>query len=361
MAGGVGISTGPAPASERIAGLSASSWRRAGLAAAILVAIALPFLIGKYHTFELTLAMIYAVALLGLNLLSGYNGQISLGHGAFYAVGAYTAAIMMQRWGVPYWATIPPAALISFAIGVLFGLPALRLEGPYLALVTLAMALATPQLLKYFDGWTGGQQGINLTKPVPPHWLGLGRDQFLYLLVLIVLIAAFWVGANLLRGRTGRALVAIRENPISASAMGIDTARYKTLAFGASAAFAGVAGAMSAIVVGFVAPEGFGLLLSLSFLVGSAVGGIATVSGALFGGLFVEYVPNIANDISDAAPGAIYGLALLMLMFAMPVGVAGYIGPRLARLARRPRASASNPPGESKQIGSIAIQEGRKP
>ena len=122
----------------------------------------------KYHVFELTLVMIYAIAVLGLNILTGYNGQISLGHGGFFAAGAYTAAILMHRYGVPYWATLPPAGLVCFVLGVLFGLPALRFEGPYLALVTLAMALATPQLLKYFDTWTGGQQGINLVKPVPP-------------------------------------------------------------------------------------------------------------------------------------------------------------------------------------------------
>ena len=137
----------------------------------IVLAAALPFAISNYHVFELTLVMIYAIAVLGLNILTGYNGQISLGHGGFFAAGAYAAAILMHRYGVPYWATVPPAALICFALGVLFGLPALRFEGPYLALVTLAMAVATPQLLKYFDSWTGGQQGINLLKVQPPPGL----------------------------------------------------------------------------------------------------------------------------------------------------------------------------------------------
>ncbi len=156
----------------------------------IVLAAALPFVLSKYHVFELTMAMIYAIAVLGLNILTGYNGQISLGHGAFFAVGAYTAAILMHRYGVPYWATLPPAALICFVLGVLFGLPALRFEGPYLALVTLAMALATPQLLKYFDTWTGGQQGINLVKPMPPAGLGIDRDRWLYLVALVVLLVA---------------------------------------------------------------------------------------------------------------------------------------------------------------------------
>ena len=149
-------------------GLTAGAWRWIAALVAIAFAAALPFGMSKYHVFELTMVMIYAIAVLGLNILTGYNGQISLGHGGFFAAGAYTAAILMHRYGVPYWATLPPAALICFVLGVLFGLPALRFEGPYLALVTLAMALATPQLLKYFDTWTGGQQGINLAKPIPP-------------------------------------------------------------------------------------------------------------------------------------------------------------------------------------------------
>ncbi len=285
----------------------------------------MPLAVSNYHVFELTLVMIYAIAVLGLNILTGYNGQISLGHGGFFAAGAYTAAILMHRYGVPYWATLPAAAAVCFALGVLFGLPALRFEGPYLALVTLAMAVATPQLLKYFDGWTGGQQGINLAKVQAPPMLGVERDRWLYWVVLMVLLLAMRVAANLLHGRTGRAMVAIRDHPIAAAAMGVNVAWYKTLAFGTSTLFTGVAGALSAIVIGFVAPESFNLFLSLSFLVGSAVGGIATISGAIVGGLFIEFVPNLANDISDAAPWAIYGLAMLLFMYLMPRGVAGAV------------------------------------
>src|SRR5580693_9827447 len=323
---------------ERVGVTAAGGWRWLLAALAIAAAVALPFALSKYHVFELTLVMIYAIAVLGLNILTGYNGQISLGHGGFFAVGAYTTAILMHHYAVPYWATLPPAALICFVLGVLFGLPALRFEGPYLALVTLAMAVAMPQLLKYFDSWTGGQQGINLVKVQPPPGLGIDRDRWLYLVVLVVLLLAMRVAANMLNGRTGRAFVAIRDHPIAAAAMGINAARYKTLAFGTSTSLTGIAGALSAIVIGFVAPESFSLFLSLSFLVGSAVGGIATISGAIVGGLFIEFVPNLANDISDAAPWAIYGLAMLLLMYAMPRGVAGSIGFLLQRLQSR-RAS----------------------
>jgi branched-chain amino acid transport system permease protein len=325
----------PAPlAAQRYGGLTAGAWRLIGVAVLIAVALALPFFVSKYRVFELTLVMIYAIAVLGLNILTGYNGQISLGHGGFFAAGAYTAAILMHRYGVPYWATLPPAGLICFVLGVLFGLPALRFEGPYLALVTLAMALATPQLLKYFDGWTGGQQGINLVKPTPPFG-GLNQDQWLYLIVLLALLIAIRVAANMLNGRTGRAWVAIRDHPIAAAAMGIDTARYKTLAFGTSTLFTGVAGALSAIVVGYVSPESYSLFLSVSFLVGSAIGGIATIGGAIVGGFFIQFVPNFANDISDAAPWAIYGLAMLLFMYTMPHGVVGTLGPWFTRLAVR--------------------------
>jgi branched-chain amino acid transport system permease protein len=316
-------------AMERESAMGFAVWRWAGTAALIAVVVLLPFTLSNYHVFELTQVMIYAIAVLGLNILTGYNGQISLGHGGFFAAGAYTAAILMHRYGVPYWATLPPAALVCFALGVLFGLPALRFEGPYLALVTLAMAVAMPQLLKYFDALTGGNQGIVLVKPLPPAQLGLDRDRWLYFFVLAILLLAMRVAANLLNGRTGRAFVAIRDHPIAAAAMGINTARFKTLAFGVSTLFTGIAGALAAIVIGFVAPESFSLFVSLSFLVGSAVGGIATIGGAIVGGFFIEFVPNFANDISDAAPWAIYGLAMLVFMYLMPRGLIGTMGPRL--------------------------------
>jgi branched-chain amino acid transport system permease protein len=335
-------------APRRYAGLSAGTWRWLAALVLIALAVALPFALSKYHVFELTMVLIYAIAVLGLNILTGYNGQISLGHGGFFAAGAYTAAILMHRYGVPYWATLPPAAVVCFVLGVLFGLPALRFEGPYLALVTLAMAVAMPQLLKYFDNWTGGQQGINLVKPVPPPELGIDRDRWLYLIALLVLLLAMRVAANMLHGRTGRALVATRDQPIAAAAMGIHTARYKTLAFGTSTLFTGVAGALAAIVIGFVAPESFSLFLSLSFLVGSAVGGIATISGAIVGGFFIEFVPNLANDISDAAPWAVYGLAMLLFMYIMPRGVVGSLAPWLARGMQRvqSRLAVSEPTNE---------------
>ncbi|MCC7274586.1 MAG: branched-chain amino acid ABC transporter permease [Alphaproteobacteria bacterium] len=314
------------------------TWRRIGLAALLALACLLPFLVSSYRTFQLTSALSYAIALLGLNILTGYNGQISLGHGAFYAIGAYVAAILMDRFGVPYWATLPAAGAVCLVIGFLFGLPALRLEGLYLALATFALALATPQILKYklLEDWTGGVQGIVILKPDPPFGLPLDQDQWLYFFTLVVAIVMFWLGRNLLAGRIGRALVAIRDHPIAAETMGVDTAFYKATTFGVSALYTGVAGALGAIVIQFVAPDSFTLFLSITLLVGIVVGGLASISGALWGALFIQFVPNVADHISKAAPWAIYGLFLIAFMYLMPTGIAGFLRTLAARLTRRP-------------------------
>jgi branched-chain amino acid transport system permease protein len=297
--------------------------------AAILAAFAclLPFLLGDYQSFQLTLVLVYAIAILGLNLLTGYTGQISLGHGAFYALGAYVSAILMSRFGLPYWSTLPAAGLICFAFGFLFAFPALRLEGLYLALATFALALAVPQLLKYklLEPWTGGVQGVVLEKPDPPFGLPLSQDQWLYFFTLAVAALLFWLAWNLLRGRIGRAMLAIRDHPIAAATMGVHTSFYKTMTFGISATYTGIAGALGAIALQYVAPDSFSFLLSITLLVGVVVGGIGSLSGAVYGGLFIQFMPNLADQISKAAPWAIYGLALILCMYVAPNGIAGVV------------------------------------
>jgi branched-chain amino acid transport system permease protein len=201
---------------------------RAALMLIVLAAAAtLPFVLSNFRLFQCAQVFIYAIALLGVNILIGFNGQFSLGHSAFYALGAYTSAIMIDRWSVPYGWTIPAAGVLCLVAGFLFGIPALRLEGLYLALATFALALAVPQILKYFEHWTGGSQGIVLSKPEAPAGLKLSADQWLYFLTLVVLLVLFLLARNLLAGRTGRAIVAIRDNPIAAQAMGVNTALYK--------------------------------------------------------------------------------------------------------------------------------------
>ena len=299
--------------------------RVAGLLALVLIACALPFVMTNFRLFQFSQVYIYAIAILGLNMLTGYNGQFSLGHGAFYAIGAYVSAIMMDHWNIAYGWTIPVAGVLCLVIGFLFGLPALRLEGLYLALATFSLALAVPQILKYFEHWTGGSQGIVLSKPNAPLGLPLNPDQWLYFLTLAILVLLFWVGANLLRGRVGRAIVAIRDNHIAAEAMGINTALYKSLVFGVSAAYTGVAGALSACVIAYVAPDSFNVFLSVTLLIGSVIGGLASISGAIFGAFFIQFVPNWAQDISKAAPWAIFGIFLIGFMYLMPFGIAGGI------------------------------------
>jgi branched-chain amino acid transport system permease protein len=309
----------------------------AGLAVLLVLACALPFLVANYRVFQITLVLAYAIALLGLNMLTGYNGQISLGHGAFYAIGAYTAAILMDKAGWPYWATIPVAGAVCFVAGFLFGLPALRLEGLYLALATFALGVAMPQILKHksIEEWTGGVQGIVIVKPDAPAWTGLSQDQWLYFFCLAWVLLLFVLGWNLLRGRVGRAMVAVRDQPIAAQAMGVNTAMVKSLTFGVSALYTGIAGALGAIAVQFVAPDSFSFFLSITLLTGVVIGGLASISGAFFGAVFIQFIPNIADEISKAAPWAIYGIVLIAFMYTMPTGVAGFVRIARARLARR--------------------------
>src|ERR1700736_3127656 len=267
------------PSQAVIGGVTLARWRQVVIAACVVVALVLPFVVKNFLVFQLTLAIIYAVAILGLNLLTGFNGQFSLGHSAFYAIGAYTAAIMMDHWDIAYYWTLPAAGAICLVTGFLFGLPALRLEGVYLALATFALAIATPQILKFspLEDWTGGVQGIVIIKPDAPFGLPINSDQWVYFFTLAVAVVLYVCAVSLVRSRTGRAMVAIRDNAIAAAAMGINVSLYKSLTFGVSALYTGIAGALGAIAVQFVAPDSFTFLLSVSLLVGLVIGGVASI------------------------------------------------------------------------------------
>ncbi len=293
----------------------------------LAAAAALPFALSSFYIFQLTMILIYAIAIMGLNLLTGFNGQFSLGHAAFYAIGAYTAAIMMEKFGISYVWTLPVAAVICFIFGFLFGLPALRLEGIYLALATFALSVATPQILKFslFEDWTGGVQGLVIMKPNAPAGLPLTSDQWLYVFTLIVTGLMYLLAKNLIRTRTGRAMMAIRDNPLAARSMGINNPIYKAVTFGVSGLYTGVAGALGAIVVQFVAPDSFTIYLSVALLVGLVVGGVGWLPGALFGAAFILVVPNVAEHFSKGLSGATYGLILILLMLVMPGGFAGLL------------------------------------
>ncbi len=339
-----------------------NKWMWVAAAALAVGLLILPFLFKNYRVFQFNLVMVYAVAILGLNILTGFNGQISLGHGAFYAFGAYTAAVLMDKMGAPYWTTLPVAALVCFVFGFLVGFPALRLAGHYLALATFALAVAVPQLLKYkkIEGLTGGVQGIVLSKPEAPFSFSLlgqplSPDRWLYFFTLAVAALMFLIAYNLLRGRIGRALIAVRDHPIAATAMGINLPVFKSLIFGVSAAFTGVAGAMGAIVVAYVSPDSFTVQLSIFLLVGVVVGGLASIPGAIFGAIFIQYVPNIADELSKSAPAAIYGMLMIALMYLMPMGVMGMLKKLWARVGTRD-VPASEIQGVVKGIDQGAVK-----
>ncbi|USG61858.1 branched-chain amino acid ABC transporter permease [Sneathiella marina] len=293
----------------------------------IILGILLPFVTEGYTSFQATLVMIYAIAILGLNLLTGFNGQFSLGHSAFYAVGAYTAAILVYHLDWPVYVTIPIGGVVCFVAGFLFGLPALRLEGLYLALATFALAVAVPQILKssHLEELTGGVQGLDIFRPDVPAILPISMDQWWYLITFGIMLLLFWVAWNLINSRSGRAMMAIRDNPIAAASMGINTSLYKSLTFGVSAFYTGIAGALSAIVIEFVAPDSFTFQLSILLFIGLVVGGTGSIWGAIFGGLFILMVPNIAEEVSTGLSYAVFGVILILVIYVMPSGIAGLV------------------------------------
>jgi branched-chain amino acid transport system permease protein len=269
-----------------------------GTSLVVLAALVLaPLFVKNFIIFQMTMLLIYGLAVLALNILTGGSGQFSLGQSAFYAVGAYTSAILMEHVGMNYALTLPIAGLICFGFGFLFGQPALRLSGVYLALATFALATAMPQLLKlgFFEHWTGGVQGLVVTKPDAPFGLPMSQDMWLYYFTLVITIGIYIASVNLLRSRSGRAFMAIRDNEIAASAMGVDVALYKTLAFGVSAGITGVAG-------------------------GLGVGGVGWLPGSIVGSAFIIFVPNIAEGISKGLSGAVFGVLLFLVIFLVPHG-----------------------------------------
>jgi branched-chain amino acid transport system permease protein len=300
------------------------------LALGVLCVVLAPHVVSDFREFQLAYVGIYFIAVLGLNVLTGYAGQISLGHGGFMMIGAYTTAILSVHHGVRDVWTIPLAGLVAGAAGFLFGFPALRFRGVYLALATFAIPVALVQVAKKFDGFTGGGGGMNLTRIV--------KGNYVYSLtwpIAGVLLAVAWL---LLRGRTGRALRAIRESEVAAASSGVNLALYKTFAFGVSAAYAGVAGSLYAIAVAYVNPDTFPVTLSILLLTGAVVAGLGSLAGVVFGALFIEFVPlyspNLLADIEKVlplhldpkaagAPAVVYGIVLLLVLFAVPSGVAG--------------------------------------
>ena len=315
--------------------------RNAAIIGIVLICFA-PLVFTGYWLSILIQIGIFAIAALGLNILVGFTGQISIGHAAFFLFGAFTSAYISNNLPIPVFFAIPLAGLVTALVGLVFGVPAARLKGLYLVIATLAAQYILLDFFSRADWFSGGTVPASANPFSIFGYTFRGDRQYFYV-VLAYLVVSYLLVTNLMRTRDGRALVAIRDNPIAAAAMGINTARYKSIAFGISAMYTGVAGALSALVVQFVAPDSFNVFLSISFLVGLVVGGIASIFGAVFGALFIQFVPNIADEISKAAPWAIYGLFLLAFMYLLPRGVAGLLNALRVRFSAqqappRPRA-----------------------
>ncbi len=310
--------------------------------AAVLVIAALPWVLPPFAVFDFVYVAAYAMAMLGLVVLTGMNGQISLGHGAFLAIGGYVLAIAAKDAGIPYWLGVALAGAAGGIVGVLIGLVALRLAGVYLALATFSLGVAMPSLLKHFRSITGGYNGLSLKPLAVPAWLPLDSHRYVYYLSWATAGFMFALTAWLVAGRVGRALRALRDHPIAAVAFGVNPLVYKSLAFGWSAVLAGVAGAIYAIPAAYLSPDSFTSALSVTLLIGAVLGGIATFWGALAGAIIVEFLPLAAQQINAAAPGVVYGVALILVMLFVPDGIAGGIG-RLGSRARRPRSIDAAP------------------
>ncbi|MCW1933568.1 branched-chain amino acid ABC transporter permease [Pararhodobacter zhoushanensis] len=307
------------------------------IVAAIALLVALPLLVKGFFLFQMTMVLCMALAVMGLNIVVGFGGQLSLGHGAVFAIGAYVAAVGMDSFALPWLPALVIAGAVCLAFGVLFGWPSLRLKGHHLALATFALALAMPQILKHrsIETWTGGVQGVMVFNSPVPDWLPLSREVFVFYLVLAVVLAAFFGTAALFRSRMGRAIIAVKENQIAAASMGVNVTRTKLATFALSCLLTGLAGALYTLITEYVSPDSFDLMKSILLLVAVMVGGAGTILGPLVGAVFIQFVPNLAEQVSQSATSAIYAGFLLIMVFFMPTGVVGFVRGLLIRLRAR--------------------------
>jgi branched-chain amino acid transport system permease protein len=320
-------------------------WGMTAVVIALLLAVPQSFEAFRVNQFSGAITL--GIAALGLNLLTGYTGQISVGHGAFFGVGAYTTAILVADHGWPYLGTTAAAAVIAFGVGVLIGLPALRVKGLYLALVTLALAVVFPQIIKRFTDVTGGTQGKQVGRFRAPDWTGLAQDQFIFYLFLVFALVAWLLVYNLTRSRVGRAMVSVRDNEIGAEVLGVNVAFYKVVTFGLSAMLAGVAGSLSVYESGFVNSGEYSIVLSILILVAVVIGGVATIAGPAIGALLVTFLPEWTKGYDEQLSPVIFGAVLILLMMVAPGGVMGLLRRMRAWVARQlgSRGDRSPPDG----------------
>jgi branched-chain amino acid transport system permease protein len=299
------------------------------------VAVCLPIFAPDFMLFEFSIAVSYGIAVLGLNLLLGFSGQICLAQGALFGVGAYTTAILNVNFGMDPIVTLPFAAIVTSLTGVLIGLPALRLQGLQLAIVTFGVASAFPQLLLKMNAITGGVTGLATDQPMAPRWFPGSQELWLYGLSLICAAVSVFLLSRLLRGDTGRLLRALRDNPLIAEALGVNLTKARLAAFAASSASAGLGGGLFCILNGFISPQSFLPMKSIDILIGGIVGGITSMAGAFIGAVFIVFVPGWTTDINPALGGLVYGLCLIAMMMVARQGIAGLpIGRGLEALRR---------------------------
>jgi len=294
--------------------------------------------LGAFDQGQLTRVAIFAIAITGLNIATGYVGLLSVGHSAFFGIGAYTTGVLVVRYEWSPLATIPAAFALCLVVGFLVGLPALRIRGLYLAMVTLAFGVAFPEIVGQLEGLTGGSEGMTIRRQQlrPPEWSGFAlgeRTQWLYWLSVVVLLLVMLIVHNLAKGRYGMAMIAVRENEIAASASGVNIAVVKTTAFGVSGAITGVGGSLFAMYIGSLFAEGsFTLLAGITLLIGLVIGGEATRTGPLVGAAAVVFLPYYTSELGSGQGAAVlFAVVLIAVIFVAPAGIVGGI----AKLSRR--------------------------
>lgn len=334
------------------------AWRRLGIPAAVLAGLSLlpPLVVGddSYGYYVLNLIAIYAIAAIGLNLLIGVAGLISLGHAAFMAIGAYTSALLTIKAGWPIWLSLPAAAVVTGGVGLLLGLPALRLYGHFLALATLSFGVAVPQIILKWDGLTGGAMGLLPPKPAFGP-LVLDSEREVYYLVLALGAFLVWVAYNVLNSRPGRALKALRDSEVAARSMGINLAWYKTGAFALSAVYAGVAGALYGHLVGFIDPQSFNILISFQLIAMVVVGGLGSIPGAIYGAVLLTWLPLKLSRLQGLT-AVIEGSIIILIVLFLPWGLASI--PQRLRALRGGRGRATPESVSEEEVAGRAAAGG---
>ncbi len=311
-------------------------WAKSWLWAFLVFLLVMPLFADKYTIYMSNLVGIAVIGVLGLNILSGYTGQISLGHSAFLALGAYCLTLLTLKLNVPFWLALPLSGCFSAFCGLLLALPCLRLRGLYLAIATFAFYFIVEYIITHWDSLTNGTSGLTVPEP-EIFGLAIDSDMKLYYLIMALAALSMIFAKNLFRSEAGRAFIAIRDNDIAADVIGINITKYKILAFMTCSFYAGIAGGLYAVTLSFIGPEHFTFLMTIEYLAMGLVGGIGTIAGTVFGALFITALPEairflrdwLGNDfpflvsrMSDLQ-SSIYGLVIIVFLIFEPSGLFG--------------------------------------